>query len=65
MIKIFEYMSTMIPFSINEDKYINIKVMTNKYYLTNVFILSTIRQFQIVLYFQMKRFNVSSYLILK
>jgi len=64
MIKIFEYMSTM-PFSVNEDKYINIKVMTNKYYLTNVFILSTIRQFQIVIYFQMKRFNVSSYLILK
>ena len=36
MIKIFEYMSTIVPFSVEEVKYIDIKVMTNKYYLTNV-----------------------------
>jgi len=35
MIKIFEYMSTIIPFStIYELQYIDIKVITNKYYLT-------------------------------
>jgi len=34
MIKVFEYMSTLFPFPLYKFKYIDIKVMTNKYYLT-------------------------------
>ena len=67
MIKIFEYMSILVSYSVEEIKYIDIKVMTNRYYLKRiVFISSTISQFQIVIYFQMKRFNYDScYFILK
>jgi len=34
MIKVFEYMSTVFPFPLYKFKRIDIKVMTNKYYLT-------------------------------
>jgi len=33
MIKVFEYMSTVFPFPLRVFKGIDIKVMTNKYYL--------------------------------
>jgi len=34
MIKVFEYMSTVFPFPLYKFNGIDIKVMTNKYYLT-------------------------------
>jgi len=36
MIKILEYMSTMFPFPPYKFKYIDIKVMINKYYLIDI-----------------------------
>jgi len=37
MIKVFEYMSTIFPFLPHKFKYIDFKVMTNKYYLIYIF----------------------------
>jgi len=34
MIKVFEYMSTVFPFPLYKFIRIDIKIMTNKYYLT-------------------------------